>query len=71
MHDTVPPRRFVRALDALRRTVAAEPRPEPRDFRERLAYIERDLAEMRTRVNALFFAVLAAAIGQLISRLFT
>lgn len=71
MNDTPATHRFMRALDALRRAVATDPRPAPRDFRERLAYIERDLAEMRTRVNALFFAVLAAAIGQLISRLFT
>lgn len=65
--------RVVRALLALRRELRGEPpkRPPARDFREQLAYIERDLLEMRTSVNALFFTVLTAAIGQLLARLFT
>lgn len=64
--------RVARALAALRRELRGDPpqRPPARDFREQLTYIERDLLEMRTRVNALFFTVLTAAIGQLIARLF-
>ncbi|MFA7297765.1 MAG: hypothetical protein WC211_11385 [Dehalococcoidia bacterium] len=73
-HDPSPAAgRVVRALIALRRELRGDPpqHPPARDFREQLAYIERDLLEMRTRVNALFFTVLTAAIGQLLARLFT
>ena len=72
-HDPSPAAsRVARALLALRRELRGDPpqRPPARDFREQLAYIERDLLEMRTRVNALFFTVLTAAIGQLLARLF-
>lgn len=61
--------RLARALRDLRRELRGDPRPPARDLHEQLGYIERDLQEMRTRVNALFFTVLTAAIGQLLSRL--
>jgi hypothetical protein len=38
-------------------------------MRQQLQYLERDVQEVRTRVNALFFAVLAAALGNLLGRL--
>ncbi len=43
--------------------------PRPADPTARLEWIERDLGEMRWRVNALFFAVLTTAVGALIERL--
>jgi hypothetical protein len=38
-------------------------------MRQQLEYLERDVQEVRTRVNALFFAVIAAALGDLVGRL--
>ncbi len=35
----------------------------------RVAKLERELQEVRTRINALFFAVLTAALGELVGRL--
>ncbi len=45
----------------------ARPRHEG-DLSARLAAMEREIADVRTRVNALFFTVLAAAIGDLLAR---
>jgi hypothetical protein len=58
-----------RLADAIRAVRGAPQRRPPRDMREQLQYLERDVQEVRTRVNALFFAVLAAALGDLIGRL--
>ena len=49
------------------------PRPDaqqgvPRDPSARLDAIEREVSEVRTRVNALFFAVISVAIGDLVVR---
>ncbi|GMU41896.1 MAG: hypothetical protein AMXMBFR23_27620 [Chloroflexota bacterium] len=38
------------------------------DIATRLAALEREVAEVRTRVNALFFTVIAAALGDLLAR---
>ena len=46
----------------------AHTRPPARDLTEALAYLERDVEEVRTRVNALFFAVLVSALGQLVTK---
>lgn len=54
----------VRALLA-RRTAAP---PARGDSEARLAALERELQEVRTRVNALFFAVISVALGDLIGR---
>jgi hypothetical protein len=59
--------RAVRALGAPARSARGE-RPQPGDFAARLDYLERDLAEVRTRVNALFFTVLGAAALGLLGR---
>ncbi|MEZ4553749.1 MAG: hypothetical protein AB7L91_03160 [Dehalococcoidia bacterium] len=45
-------------------------RPPAGDVHEQLQYLERDVQEVRTRVNALFFTVLAAALGDVAGRLF-
>ncbi|MEE8421305.1 MAG: hypothetical protein V3S31_00860 [Dehalococcoidia bacterium] len=45
------------------------PRPNARTQRLRIDYIEGDLREVRTRVNALFFTVIAVALGDLVARL--
>jgi uncharacterized protein YceH (UPF0502 family) len=38
------------------------------DVDARLAALEREVSEVRTRVNALFFTVIAAALGDLVAR---
>ncbi|MGE0227958.1 MAG: hypothetical protein AB7I38_05245 [Dehalococcoidia bacterium] len=48
----------------------ARSRPPAGDVHEQLQYLERDVQEVRTRVNALFFTVLAAALGDVAGRLF-
>ena len=60
---------------ALRRVLAARPRQDggPRDHAplevgSRLDALEREVGEVRTRVNALFFAVISVAIGDLVVR---
>jgi hypothetical protein len=58
-----------RLADAVRALRGTRQRPPPRDVTQQLQYLERDVQEVRTRVNALFFAVLAAALGDLIGRL--
>lgn len=60
--------RLAEAIRALRGASLA--RPPAADEREQLRYLERDVQEVRTRVNALFFTVLAAAVGDLAGRLF-
>jgi hypothetical protein len=57
--------RAIRALLPLRRASG----PRPVDISARLEWIERDLGEVRWRVNALFFAVLTTAVGALIERM--
>ena len=59
--------RLVEAVRALR--TSREPRPPASDVEARLDYLERDLAEVRSRVAALFFAVLGAGLLQLVGRL--
>ena len=50
-----------------------DPRPPASDHATRLDHLERDLQdvrqEVRTRVNALFFTVIAVALGDLVGRL--
>lgn len=58
-----------RLADAVRALRGGPARPPARDVRQQLDYLERDLQEVRTRVNALFFAVIAAALGDLVARL--
>lgn len=41
----------------------------PRALGERLDRLEQDVQEVRTRVNGLFFAVLAVGLGDLVARL--
>ena len=57
----------LRALLPLLRT--GRPRPPAPDDATRLDYLEQELREVRTRVNALFFSVLAVALGELAGRL--
>ena len=45
------------------------PRPPADDHAARLEHLEGDLREVRTRINALFFTVIAVALGDLVSRL--
>ena len=56
--------------DAIRAWRQARSRRPAADLGEQLQYLERDVQEVRTRVNALFFTVLAAALGDLAGRLF-
>ncbi len=55
----------------LRRLARREPvseRPPAHDLAARLDYLERDASEVRTRINALFFAMIAVALGEIVSR---
>lgn len=54
--------------DVVRRLRRSE-RPPAANAEEQLKYLERDVQEVRTRVNALFFTVLAAALGDVVGRL--
>lgn len=56
--------------DAVRAWRRSRTRPPASGMHEQLQYLERDVQEVRTRVNALFFTVLAAALGDLAGRLF-
>jgi hypothetical protein len=58
--------RLAHAIRSLRGT---RERPPASDIRQQLEYLERDLHEVRTRVNALFFAVITAVLGNLVTRL--
>ena len=62
-------RRLAAAVRALRGS--PRPRPAADDLAAQLAYLERSIEEMRTRVNALFFAVLTAVLGQFIANFLT
>lgn len=42
--------------------------PAPHEGASRLDALERDVQEMRTRVNALFFAVITASVVELVTR---
>ena len=48
--------------------VEARERPPADDLRARIDYLERDGGEMRTRVNGLFFGLIALAAGELLMR---
>ena len=67
MKQTAASRRLAEALRAL--LARGHARPPLDDPDARLDYLERELGEMRTRINALFFAVLAVALGELVGRL--
>lgn len=55
---------------AQQRTTRPEPAPDLETrLGARLDALEHDLGEVRTRINALFFAVLTAALGDLVGRL--
>ncbi len=67
------PDRLARALRALLlgdRAIDAARGAEPAhlDHTARLDAIEREVQEMRTRVNALFFAVITAGVADLVAR---
>ena len=68
MTDRRPPDRLARAVRALllgeRTTEAAH----GSDAEARLGALEREVQEMRSRVNALFFAVLTAGVVDLVAR---
>ena len=63
-------RRLARAVRETARALLPRRRAAPPsgDREARLDYLERELAEVRTRVNALFFAVLGVALGELVGR---
>ena len=44
-------------------------RPPARTQRARLDHLEADLREVRTRINALFFSVIAVVLGELVGRI--
>ena len=69
MHDR--DRRLATAIRALIRDALPRRRERPpaSDTATRLDYLERDVSGVRTRVNALFFAVLSVALGDLVGRL--
>ncbi len=60
-----------RLADALRSLRGTSQRPPATDLREQLQYLERDVQEVRTRINALFFTVLTVALSDLVGRLVT
>ena len=68
-------RRLIRALGAMRPRADEAPlqRMSPADFRatvaQRLSALERDLTEVRARINGLLFVVAGAVITQLVLRL--
>jgi hypothetical protein len=61
------PDRLAETLRAL--LPRARQRPSARTQRIRLDHLEEDVREVRTRVNALFFTVIAVALGDLVGRL--
>lgn len=57
--------------EALRRLAGRPPareRPPAHDLAARLDYLERDLAEVRTRINGLFFGLIAVALAEIVTR---
>ena len=61
------PDRLAETLRAL--LPRARQRPSARTQQIRLDHLEEDVREVRTRVNALFFTVIAVALGDLVGRL--
>jgi hypothetical protein len=60
-----------RLAEALRQALTrgeAAPPPSPHDVPGRLAALEREVGEARTRVNAPFFAVLTVALTDVFAR---
>ena len=59
-----------RLANVLRRIAGVETRERPPadDLRARIDYLERDGSEMRTRINGLFFGLIALAAGELLMR---
>ena len=59
-----------RLAAVLRRIAGVDTRERPPadDLRARIDYLERDGGEMRTRVNGLFFGLIALAAGELLLR---
>lgn len=56
--------------ETLRRLAGRAPareRPPADDLAARLDYLERDLAEVRTRINGLFFGLIAVALGEIVA----
>lgn len=46
-------------------------RPDEADIPARLDYLEQEIHETRSRVNTLFFAVIAVGLGNLVGRVVT
>ena len=63
----IPPRDPV--ARALRTLLASRARPPAPDLATQLRYLEADVRELRARINALFFTVLAALLAGLLERL--
>ena len=62
--------RHDRLAEAVRALVPRSRTRSPADDEAtRLAHLEEDVREIRTRVNALFFTVIAVALGDLVGRL--
>jgi hypothetical protein len=59
-----------RLVRALRRVLGEIDHAPARNLTEQIAYLERDVQEVRTRVNALFFTVITTALAQLVARFF-
>ena len=59
-----------RLASVLRRIAGVETRERPpaHDLRARIDYLERDSGEVRTRINGLFFGLIALAAGELLMR---
>jgi hypothetical protein len=63
------PDRLEEALRGLLHGRPRRPAPPPDDLGARLANVERELQDVRTRINALFFTVLTAVVGDIAGRL--
>lgn len=59
--------RLAEAIRALK--PKSRPQPPATDHAARLDHLEENVREVRTRVNALFFTVIAVALGDLVGRL--
>ena len=58
-----------RLAATIRRLVRRErERPPAHDLAARLDYLERDASEVRTRINGLFFALIAVVLGEVVTR---
>ena len=67
-HRPDPLGRLARDIARVRAKRPAAQEAPSRDFDARLDALEQDVREVRTRINALFFAVLTAALGDLAGR---